>query len=143
MNQRGNPLVFRWKRAPRGETRLTSKPCHAFFTNHPLFNGLLRKHSLRTRLGDGFSPAGFPTKTSPEAPKLEYSTVSYVSAAERGALTRDYFVYGDSAEKVDGVSWIDPVINDLVEHPCCGYYGRLPTKNTARNIKTGRRTCVG
>ena len=37
-------------------------------------------------------------------------------------MATGYFVYGNCVEKVDGMSWIDPVIDDLARRPCCGYH---------------------
>jgi len=50
------------------------------------------------------------------------ANVSYTSLAERDSVATGYFVHGNIVEKADGMSWIDAVIDDLAQRPCCGYH---------------------
>jgi hypothetical protein len=111
----------------------------------------LGNHSLRTHLASGFSAflgslpvwtaifqtSGgwlghshlfclFNSRLTPvarqEEPRLELLTVSHVFPAGRDNVATGYSVCDSSVEKVDGMSWIDPVIDDLQERPGCGYH---------------------
>ncbi len=48
--------------------------------------------------------------------------MSYISPAEMGPVATGYFVCYRGAEKVNGMSWIDPVLDELGRRPCCGYH---------------------